>query len=148
MQKTLEIRVGQVEDALVGLSGVRERVEELGVQFVQLRDDVRREVSSIRGEVSAKADELRGEMTAMRETLRGETSTMREELRGEMGTMREELRDEMSDMHKDLARAILSSEDRVIAQMRVLHEEVVTRVTLIGESMRDASVRSPRRRRR
>lgn len=163
MKRTLAVRVELLENTVSGLSDLPRQFTELSSQFAQLGADVRGEISAIRdeltvtrdgvdGKVSTMGRELRGEMSTMREELRGEMSTMREELRGEMSGMREELRGDMSDMHRDLAKAILSSEDRVVSQMRMLHEDVIERMALIQPPQKPRAVqrggqKPPRRQR-
>lgn len=123
MKRTLAVRAEMLEATVSRLSELPGQFKELSAQFVQLGDDVRGEISAIRGELNSRSVELRDEM-----------GTVRDELRGEMGTARDELRGEMGDMHRDLAKAILSSEDRVVSQMRLLHEDVIKRITLLRDT--------------
>lgn len=122
----LEIRVHNLENTVGGLSGLPQQFASLASQFVQLRQDVRSDISAIRGGV----EELRVEMSTLTGGLRGEMSTLASELRGEMRTLGSELRGEMTSMHHDLARAILANG----IEMRVLHEVVMARLAVIGEA--------------
>ena len=55
------------------------------------------------------------------------------ELRQEMAEMKAELREDMASLGRDLAGRILDSEERTGRQMRVLHEDLVARITTISD---------------
>ena len=64
----------------------------------------------------------------------GSVVAMRDEQRGEMITMSDELRGESGQTRTSLAGAILLMEKRLITEMRSLHEDLVQRIALIGET--------------
>jgi hypothetical protein len=155
-QKNLTIRVENLESAVVELVRLPRQIEDLSSQFLQLREDVREEISGVHSAMSTMCDELRGEvtttrnelrremttmqdalrgeMTTMQHALRGEITTMRDELRGEITTMRDELRGDVEQVQMELAGSILSTEKRLSTQTRSLHEDLVQRIALIGEA--------------
>jgi len=135
--KNLEDRVENLERIIAPLVGLPRQMEALSSQFVQLRQDVRAEVSEIHTDVAGlrgEVGELRGEVGE----LRGEVGELRGEvgdLRGEVGEVRGalpalgvDLRAEMASMHYDLAKAILANG----VEMRALHEELLERLNLLG----------------
>jgi len=156
--KNLEDRVENLERIVAPLVGLPRQMETLSSQFLQLRQEVRAEVSDIhtdvaglRGEVGGLrggVGELRGEVGELRGEvgeLRGEVGELRgqvgelgekgDRLRGEVGELRGaltalgvDLRAEMASMHYDLAKAILANG----VEMRALHEEVMERLNLLG----------------
>ncbi len=167
-QNDLEIRVENLETTIAGLAGLPPQVRELSTQFLQLREDVRADISSVRvevgelrdemhgmrdelrGEMHGVRDELRGEMRGMRDELVGRIDGCRDELRGEMHGMhdeligkidscRDELRTDMAAMHHDLAKAIL--DDR--AQTLSLHEDLVERIKRLGEGLTSTAAAPP-----
>jgi predicted phage gp36 major capsid-like protein len=90
------------------LEQLPERMTALESQFVQLRDEMRAEFSIVRGEIRA-GDE-------------GTQRTLRDEIRAGDEETRRVLRDE-----------IRTGDEETRRYMRVLHEDLVTRITLLGE---------------
>jgi hypothetical protein len=79
---------------------------------------------------------LRGEITG----LRGDMETMGGSLRGEMAAMGVSLREEMYALHgitvlrfEKLERALADSVDETRRFMKVLHEDTLSRIALLGE---------------
>ena len=155
-QHILEKRMENLEKTVAGLVELPAQMRDLSSQFLQLRQDVRADISALdlrvdglagdvremRGEireVRGEVGELRGEVGE----LRGEVGGLRSEvgeLRGEVGAqngelhaVRDELRADMAAMHTELAGAILANG----VEMRTLHEDLVKRITLLGEAIRD-----------
>jgi len=85
------------------LSDLANRVTSLEVQFVQLRDEMRAEFSAVRAEIREGDEETR--------------RTLREEIRAG---------------DEETRRLMYSLHDEAMAQMRVLHEDLVERIKLIG----------------
>ena len=116
-------------------------MQDLSSQFLQLRQEVKADISGVRlevGEVRAEVHELRADVGG----LRTEVGGLREDvtgLRGEMYSIRDELRVDMASMHKDLATAIIANGD----EMRALHEAAIERIKLLGEAIRPAANASP-----
>jgi signal transduction histidine kinase len=89
-------------------------VSSLESQFLQFRTETRGELSALRLEVGTLGQDLRHEIAVVRETLHA--------LRQDMHDMRDELRQEIRAGDEDTRR-----------YMRVLHEEVLSRIALLGE---------------
>ena len=88
MQKPLGIRVQLLESTVAELTELPGQFDELSSQFVQMKTEVREDISAVCRE--------------------------------------------MSQMRIDLVTAIVSAEERVLIQMRVLHEDVMARIGLIA----------------
>ena len=155
-QHILEKRMDNLEKTVAGLAALPAQMRDLSSQFLQLRQDVRTDISALdlrvdgiagdvremRGEireVRGEVGELRGEVGELRGEvggLRGEVGAQHGELhavRNELHAVRDELRADMAAMHTELAGAILANG----VEMRTLHEDLVTRITLLGEAIRD-----------
>ena len=148
-QHILEKRMDNLEKTVAGLAALPAQMRDLSSQFLQLRQDVRTDISALDLRVDGIAGdvrEMRGEIREVRGEvgeLRGEVGELRGEvggLRGEVGAqhgelhaVRDELRADMAAMHTELAGAILANG----VEMRTLHEDLVTRITLLGEAIRD-----------
>ena len=155
-QHILEKRMDNLEKTVAGLAALPAQMRDLSSQFLQLRQDVRTDISALdlrvdgiagdvremRGEireVRGEVGELRGEVGELRGEvggLRGEVGAQHGELhavRNELHAVRDELRADMAAMHTELAGAILANG----VEMRTLHEDLVNRITLLGEVIRD-----------
>lgn len=73
-------------------------------------------------------------------TLRGEMQTLGGELRGEMQTLGASLRDEMHTLHgitvrrfEKLETAVAEGDDETRRFMKILHEDTLSRIALLGE---------------
>jgi predicted phage gp36 major capsid-like protein len=77
---------------------------------------------TILGQLPARVEELAGQISQLRAEMRGEFSAVREEIRtgGEetRGTLRDELR---------------AAAEEIMTHARTLHEDVLSRIALIGE---------------
>jgi hypothetical protein len=124
--ETLEKRVERLE-------ALPARIDALEVQISEFRAEVRAEFSATR-------KELRQEMTTMAAGLRQEIATMGAELRQEMTTMGAELRQQTAAMGTELR-----GEMATAAEMRLLHEDVIERIKLLGERPGRTRVSAPRR---
>jgi hypothetical protein len=105
-----------------------------------LRGEMRAMGESLRGEIGTTAEGLRGEMRAMGDALRGEMGSLGEDLRGEMREMGGALHQEMHTLNGGTNHRIDKLEAAMVqgfAEERrftlILHEEVLSRITLIGE---------------
>jgi hypothetical protein len=114
-ERTLTERVEILEQKVQALETLPGRVGALGVQILQLRDEMRSEFSAVRQEMRAMGaglrDELRAEIRAGDNAVRTEIRTVAEALRAEIRAGDEETR----------------------VQMRVLHEEVIARIAALQE---------------
>ena len=148
--QTLVKRVAILEHTMQSLEGLPDRVASLEVQFVQFRVEVREEFSAVRGEIRRLGETLRGEMHDFGETLRGEMAGglngLERTLRGEMHDFGEALRGEMAGGLKGLEQTLRGEirigDEETRRQMRVLHEEVITRIALLDEHL-NGRKRSP-----
>jgi hypothetical protein len=107
-RESLESRMDRLERRVEILEQLPERVRSLELQIVQLRGEMRVEFSATRDEARA------GDEHVMR--------TLRDEIRAGDEETRRVLRDE-----------IRAGDEETRRLMRVLHEDLVTRITLIGE---------------
>jgi F0F1-type ATP synthase membrane subunit b/b' len=105
------------------LERLPERVTALEVQIVQLRDEMRAEFSTTRAEARAGDEDvvrtLRDEIRAGDEHV---VNTLREEIRAGDEETRRELRTEIRDGDEETRRF-----------MRILHEEVLERIQILGD---------------
>ena len=111
-QPSIPVRVEILEKKMTSLDGLPERVDSLVMQIAQFRDEVRAEFSAIRTELSAKA--TREEVRDLAATLRTEMHACEERLRTE----------------------IRAGDDETRRFMRVLHEDLIARITVMGEAKR------------
>lgn len=109
--QTIESRVEKLEQQVTNLQELPGRMDALSVQISQLRDDVGGQISQLGARV--------GGVEARIDALGARVSEMER-------TLREE---------------IVAGDERILTQVRVLHEDVISRLVLIQEGQ-------PRRRRR
>ena len=153
-------RVGHLESEIVqlrtgmesGFSAIRHDVLELfdaGTAASQrLYDELKQETRELRADLEQLRIEVR-ELRADVEQLRGEVRELRadvEQLRGEVRELRadvEQLRGEVRELRADVAqlrvetrRLVTEGDEATRTQMRVLHEDLVHRIQLLGESLR------------
>ena len=114
-------RVEILEKTVEGSGGLLERVDMLRADVDMLRADVR----LLRSDV----DTLRTEFLQFREETRGEFSSIRAEMRTGFAAVRLE----MHEMRTDLIARIEAGEQETRSQMRLLHEEVITRIGVLAE---------------
>ena len=94
-QKNLTIRVEKLESAVAELARLPRQMEGLSSQFLQLREDVREEISGVRGE-----------MATMRDQLRGDVGNVQMELAGAILSTEKRLSTDMRSLHEDLVHRI------------------------------------------
>jgi hypothetical protein len=117
--QTLESRVERLERRVNGLEKVPERMTALESQIVLLRTEMHEEFSAIRRETHAGGEETQ--------------RSLRDEIRSGDEETRQVLRDE-----------IRAGDEETRTLMRVLHEDVVGRIALLGEG-RPAQRKQPRK---
>ena len=103
------------------------RIDSLGSQILQFRGEVRVEFSAVRQEMRDLGETLRAEMRVMQQDLVARIDAGDEETRRQMGVMQQDL----------VARI-----DETGLQMRVLHEDVISRIALLNEGLNGPSRRS------
>jgi hypothetical protein len=115
-----------VEERVTALEELPGRLDRLGTQILDMRTEMREEFSAIRGEprgpdtpsLASVRDEMREEFSGIRE----EFSAIRGEPRGPDTPSLVSLRD-----------AIQENGERIMTQVRVLHEDLVVRIAALGE---------------
>ena len=122
-QRPVVERVESLERTVEALEALPARVSAVELQIVQLRDEMHDGFAEIRQDVRA-ADEA----------LRNDLRTLRNELSARIAEGERAVRDELS------AR-IAEGDEGTRRYMRVLHEEVISRIATLGEGHR------PRKRR-
>jgi phage host-nuclease inhibitor protein Gam len=150
MPRSLNVRLDLLESAVSEMSDLPTQVNALSSQIVQLGRELRDEISAVRADMAVIATELRTEIAVLGKELRAEIASMQDELRAEMLSMRSELRAEMASMRNEFAAALMATEDRLVVHMRTLHEDVLERITLLGEArqVRRGTRKTPRRKKR
>jgi hypothetical protein len=154
--QTLAARVDRLEQRVTLLEELPARVDALGLQISQLRDEMRSEFSAARGEIHigdentcrTLRDEIRMGDEETRRVLRDEIRAgdeetrrvLRDEIRAGDEETRRVLRDEIRAGDEEtrwvLRDEIRAGDDRVMEQARVLHEDVVSRLALLQEGAR------------
>jgi hypothetical protein len=124
--QTIEERVDVVEQRVTALNALPARVDALSTQIVDLRGEMHTEFSASRAEMHAAFSTVRGEARSEFAAIRGgerdaETPSLCS-LKNDTGDLRDTLRKEIQD-----------NGDRIIGQVRVLHEDLVARIALLGE---------------
>ena len=110
--RDLTDRVEVLEQKVTALEELPARMSALETQIVQLRG------------------EMKGEFSAVRQEMRSLDENLRRDLRGEMGSLAGSLRQEMRELN-----------EQTLAQMRVLHEEVIDRIGKLDEGRRSSRKR-------
>ena len=130
-------RVVELEKQMIALQQLPTKVDDLALQVSQLHVEMTREFTAIRSEMAAEFATVRAEMaaefTAVRAELAGEFATVRAEMTGEFATVRAEMAEGDAETRR---------------QMRVLHEDLVSRIALLREGFSPAKARRSKRRRR
>jgi hypothetical protein len=122
-EETLAVRVENHERRLELLEALPARVSAVELQIVQLRIEMHEQFSATRQEFAAADSGLREEIRALGTDLRAEIKVEGEAIRTEL---RKEIRD---------------GDEETRRYMRVLHEEVLSRIAIIQKGL-------PRRRKR
>jgi DNA repair protein RadC len=130
----------QVPDDLKALN---ERMTRVDVQMLQLRTEMPEEFSAVRGEMATKADLAEG-LAAARIAAKDDLAAMRRDLaNNELADLKRELREDIAGMGRNLAQIILDTQHQVTrtqrliaegqSQTRMMFEEVVSRLNVLGE---------------
>lgn len=107
-EPTLDDRVQILEEKVAELAKLPAHVESLELQIVQLGGDMRAEFSAIRQGMSSESGWVRAEFAAVRQ---------------EFAAIRQEIRD---------------GDEETRRYMRILHEEVLSRIASLGEGRNSA----------
>ena len=117
-QKSLEERVDMLERRVEILEQLPDRVTAVEQQIVYLRDEMRAEFSATRAEARAGDDSV--------------VRTLREEIQQVTQTLRDEIRESSEQVTQMLRQEIRDGDEETRRFMRVLHEEVIERIRLLG----------------
>ena len=137
--------VTQVELLRSDVSSIGADLRSFRTEFQQFSGETRAEFSAVRDEMQAGFAAIRGEMRtevrAVRGEMRGEVSAVRGEMRTEFVAVRQEigdLRAEMNTRFETVDRRFTTLEaslNQTRTEMLVLHEEVISRISLLAESL-------------
>ena len=122
-------RVTSVEQRLDRLEQVPGRLDQLTLEIVQRREEMNARFAAITDELVLLRSELRAEFRA---DLQAMADTLRAEFRADLQAMADALRAEMRALNEETRRHML-----------VLHEDLVSRITLLGEAL-NGKRRAPR----
>ena len=134
MALTLSKRMDIVEQKLAGLESLPERMTALESQFLQLRTEMRAEFSATRTEMQAGDDKV---TRTLREEIRASNDetcrVLREEIRASNDETCRVLRAEIRAGDEETRRALREEIAGLGTHMRVLHEDLVERISRIQE---------------
>ena len=134
MALTLSKRMDIVEQKLAGIESLPERMTALESQFLQLRTEMRGEFSAVQVEMRAGDEETR---RTLREEIHAGDEETRRVLRDEVRAGDEEtrcvLRDEVHAGDGETRRVLRDEIAALGTHMRVLHEDLVERISRIQE---------------
>jgi hypothetical protein len=152
--QTLTNRVEILERKVEDLAELPDRMSALELQVSQLRSEMRIEFSAVRVEMRELTGGVRQEMHELNGGLRQEMHALNAGLRQEMHELNAGLRQEMHALNEETRRDLGGRIDDLGIHMRVLHEEVISRIALLDEhtngrqSTRRSPARQPRKNRK
>ena len=74
----------------------------LKIQFNEVHNDLRTEISGVRTELKGDVASLRGEIASLRGELKSDIADLRGELKGDIADLRAELKDDIADLRSEL----------------------------------------------
>jgi hypothetical protein len=75
----------------------------LKIQFNEVHNDLRTEISGVRTELKGDVASLRGEIASLRGELKGDIADLRAELKGDIADLRAELKGDIADVRLEIA---------------------------------------------
>lgn len=140
----LELTVQGLEGLPGEVAGLRADVASLGdrmtgveTQVLHLRTEMQVEFSAVRGETGTELISVRSEMASgyasVKTELRQEIAELREEMHEGFAGARDDLLLGLETVTRDLGQQIRESAEEGKRHSRVLCEELVTRITTLGE---------------
>ena len=75
----------------------------LKIQFNEVHNDLRTEISGVRTELKSDVASLRGEIASLRGELKGDIADLRAELKGDIADLRAELKGDIADVRLEIA---------------------------------------------
>ena len=124
---TLTDRVTILERKVEDLASLPARVAAVELQILQLRDEMRLGFSAVRQDMAGLREELLN-------TIRQGDDAVREELHAEMLELRGELHGGMQRLNDELRAEIREGDQETRRYMRVLHEDVIVRITALADN--------------
>ncbi|CAN5365890.1 hypothetical protein BH23ACI1_BH23ACI1_14340 [soil metagenome] len=144
----IEFRLESLERRVTNLELLPARIDDLASQILHLRTEMRAEFSAVRGEVAGQGTTLRQEIAEQGGMLRQEMAEqggmLRQELAEQGGMLRQEMAEQGAALRDEFRSDLRREIDGLATHMRVLHEEVIARIALLG----DAAPQARRRRRK
>jgi phage host-nuclease inhibitor protein Gam len=131
-ERTLTTRVENLERRVELLEALPARVSAVEWQIRQLRTEMGEQFSVIRQEFAAADSGVREEIRALRTDLRAELRAEGEAIRTEL---RAEIKAEGDVVRTELRKEIRDGDEETRRYMRVLHEEVLSRIAIIQEGL-------------
>ena len=135
-ERTVIERVEILERNVELFEALPARVSALESQIVQLRSEMRDEFSAVRGEMRDEFAAVRGEMRAGFLAVRDEFAAVRGEMRDEFAAVRGEMAGMRDSLLTVLRAEIREGDEETRRYMRVLHEDLVARITLLQNGRR------------
>jgi hypothetical protein len=106
---------------------------ELSTQILRSNRETREAIlATLRGEVA-------GEFSGMRADMAGEFSAVRAEVAGEFSAMRADMAGEFSAVRAHFESVVADGESETRRYMRVLYEDILSRIALLGEGRPSSS---------
>ena len=126
-RQSIVARVERLEERVPILGELPGRIDALSTQISQVREEMHRGFSSSRDELRA---EIRGGDAETVRTLREEIHTSNKET---VRTLREEIHASNEETVRTLREEIRASGEEIMTRVRILHEDVISRLALIQE---------------
>ncbi len=147
--QALRSRVDSLERQMDALAHVPERLDRLESQVLQLREEMRSEFSAVRIELAEGLSGVRSELgAAMRDGDEETRRTLREEIGAGDEETRRTLREEIRAGDEETRRVLREEIGALSLQMRMLHEDVIVRLTLIQEGQESGAAARRRKKSR
>ena len=104
----LKIQFNEVHNDLrTEISGVRAELKgdivELKDSIASLRGELKGDIASLRGEIASLRGELKGDIADLRAELKGDIADLRTELKGDIASLRGELKGDIADVRLEIA---------------------------------------------
>ena len=104
----LKIQFNEVHNDLrTEISGVRAELKgdivELKDSIASLRGELKGDIASLRGEIASLRGELKGDIADLRAELKGDIADLRAELKGDIADLRAELKGDIADVRLEIA---------------------------------------------
>ena len=99
-------------------------------------------------ELPARIDDLRLQISQLRDEMRGEFSAVRGEMNSGFAALREEMRAGDDETRRVLGDEIRAGDAEVMSHARALHEDVISRLTLMQQGATGRKRTAPRHKRR